>query len=70
MVAAFTQPRITLYPHTRDLRVSIGGSALTDTIRDIELRELDYPLQQYIPRDALRMGLMTASGSKTLPLEG
>ncbi|MFS8151265.1 DUF427 domain-containing protein [Vreelandella titanicae] len=58
MLTAFTQPRTT----TRHVRVIIGGSVLTVTT---EFLELDYPLQQYIPRDDLRMDLMAAFVSET-----
>ncbi|MGP9768787.1 hypothetical protein ACT3UM_23990 [Halomonas sp. AOP13-D3-9] len=62
MLTAFTQFRIT----TRHTRVSIVGSVLTDITSDIELelRELGYPLQEYIPCDDLRRDLMTAFGSE------
>ncbi|WP_447043802.1 DUF427 domain-containing protein [Vreelandella sp. H-I2] len=49
----------------------MGGSVLTDTTSDINLRELDYTPRQYCIRDELRMNLQMASNSKThSPLEG
>ena len=44
------EPRITLHPHARRVRVVIDGTELADTTRAIELRERGYPPRQYLPR--------------------
>jgi uncharacterized protein (DUF427 family) len=55
------EPRITLHPHSHRVRVVIDGTVLADTTRAIELRERGYPPRQYIPRDDVRMDLLTPS---------
>ena len=59
------EPRITLHPHSRRVRVVIDGTVLADTTRAIELRERGYPPRQYLPRDDVRMDLLTPSDTVT-----
>ena len=65
------ESRITLHPHSRRVRVVIYGTELADTTRAIELRERGYPLRQYLPRDDVRMDLLTSSDTVThCPFKG
>ncbi|WP_290783914.1 DUF427 domain-containing protein [Halomonas sp.] len=59
------ESRITLHPHSRRVQVVIDGTELADTTRAIELRERGYPPRQYIPRDDVRMDLLTSSDTVT-----
>ncbi|MGJ7459710.1 DUF427 domain-containing protein [Halomonas sp. MA07-2] len=66
-----TEPRIKLHPNSRRVQVAIDGTLLADTTRAIELRERGYPPRQYIPRDDVRMELLTPSETVThCPLKG
>lgn len=66
-----TEPRITLHPHSRRVRVVIDGTELADTTRAIELRERGYPPRQYLPRDDVRLDLLTPSNTVThCPFKG
>ena len=66
-----SEPRITLHPHSRRVRVVIDGTLLPDTTRAIELRERGYPPRQYLPRDDVRMDLLTPSDTEThCPFKG
>jgi len=65
------EPRITLHPHSRRVRVIIDGTFLADTTRAIELRERDYPPRQYLLRDDVRMDLLAPSDTVThCPFKG
>lgn len=71
MAPASSEPRITLHPHDRRVRVVIDGTPLADTTRAIELRERGYTPRQYIPRDDVRMDLLTPSETVThCPFKG
>ncbi|MBZ0329654.1 DUF427 domain-containing protein [Halomonas sp. ANAO-440] len=71
MATASTEPRITLHPHARRVRVILDGTPLADTTRAIELRERGYPPRQYLPRDDVRMDLLTRSDTVThCPFKG
>ncbi|MBD3896456.1 DUF427 domain-containing protein [Halomonas sp. ML-15] len=71
MPTASTEPRITLHPHARRVRVIIDGTLLADTTRAIELRERGYPPRQYLPRDDVQMDLLTRSDTVThCPFKG
>ncbi|APX94198.1 hypothetical protein BWR19_15335 [Halomonas sp. 1513] len=71
MATASTEPRITLHPHARRVRVIIDGTLLADTTRAIELRERGYPPRQYIPHEDVRMELLMASDTVThCPFKG
>ncbi len=63
--------RITLHPHARRVRAAIYGTELADTTRAVELRERGYPPRQYLPRDDVRMDLLTPSDTLThCPFKG
>ncbi|PMR68923.1 DUF427 domain-containing protein [Halomonas heilongjiangensis] len=65
------EPRITLHPHHRRVWVKIGDTLLADTTRAIELRERGYQLRQYIPREDVRMDLLSRSETVTqCPFKG
>ncbi|MDN3521864.1 DUF427 domain-containing protein [Halomonas ramblicola] len=65
------EPRITLHPHDRRVRVTIGDTLLADTTRAIELRERGYPPRQYLPREDVRMELLTPADTVThCPFKG
>ncbi|MCL7940478.1 DUF427 domain-containing protein [Halomonas sp. ATCH28] len=65
------EPRITLHPHSSRVRVVIDGTLLADTTHAIELRERGYPPRQYLPRDDVRMDLLTPSETVTYcPFKG
>ncbi|WP_431025401.1 DUF427 domain-containing protein [Halomonas sp. H5] len=71
MATDSTEPRITLHPHSRRVRVTIDGTLIADTTRAIELRERGYPPRQYLPRDDVRMELLTPSETRThCPFKG
>ncbi|MBS9403571.1 DUF427 domain-containing protein [Halomonas sp. TRM85114] len=63
MTTDSTEPR--LHPHERRLQVKIDGTLLADTTQAIELRERGYPLRQYLPREEVRIDLLTRS--ETVP---
>lgn len=66
-----SESRITLHPHSQRMRVVIDGTLLADTTRAIELRERGYPPRQYLPRDDVRMDLLTPSDTVThCPFKG
>jgi len=65
------EPRITLHPHSRRVRVVIDDTLLADTIHAIELRERGYPPRQYLPREDVRMDWLTPSQTEThCPFKG
>jgi uncharacterized protein (DUF427 family) len=65
------EPRIKLHPHSRRVQVRIDDTLLADTTRAIELCERGYPPRQYVPRDDVRMGLLTPSETVThCPFKG
>jgi len=71
MATDASEPRITLYPHSNRVQVVIDGTRLADTTRAIELRERGYPPRQYIPRDDVRMDLLTPAETFThCPFKG
>lgn len=65
------EPRITLHPHSRRVRIVIDGTVLADTTRAIELCERGYPPRQYLLRDDVRMDFLTGSDTAThCPFKG
>ncbi|WP_163558204.1 DUF427 domain-containing protein [Halomonas sp. NO4] len=71
MATAPSESRITLHPHDRRVHAIIDGTLIADTTRAIELRERGYPPRQYIPRDDVRMDLLTPSETVThCPFKG
>ncbi len=66
-----SEPRITLHPHSSRVGVVIDGTLLADTTSAIELRERGYPPRQYLPREDVRMDLLTPSETEThCPFKG
>ncbi|WP_168014125.1 DUF427 domain-containing protein [Halomonas salinarum] len=71
MATASSEPCIILHPHDRRVQVRIGDRLLADTTRAVELRERGYPPRQYLPRDDVRMDLLTHSETVThCPFKG
>lgn len=65
------EPRIILEPQSRRVQVRLGDTVIADTTRAIELRERGYPPRQYIPREDVRMELLTPSATVThCPFKG
>ncbi|QFU02906.1 hypothetical protein FIU83_14765 [Halomonas sp. THAF5a] len=70
-MADTSEPRITLHPHERRVRVVIDGTLLADTTRAIELRETGYPPRLYLPREDVRMDRLTPTETSThCPFKG
>lgn len=66
-----TEPRITLHPYERRVQVKDGDTLLADTTRALELRERGYPPRLYLPREDVRMGLLSRSDTVThCPFKG
>lgn len=59
------EPRITLYPHTRRVRIFAGDTLIADTRNGIELCERGYPHRQYIPREDVDMSKPSMSSTVT-----
>ncbi|MBB3190605.1 DUF427 domain-containing protein [Halomonas cerina] len=65
------EPRITLHPHTRRVRIFDGDTLIADTQNAIELRERGYPHRQYVPRGDVDMSKLTVSSTVThCPFKG
>ncbi len=65
MPTASSVPRIILHPHDCRVQVRVGDTLIADTTCAIELRECDYPPRQYLPREDVRMDLLTLSDTLT-----
>ncbi|MBB3139342.1 DUF427 domain-containing protein [Halomonas organivorans] len=66
-----TEPRITLHPHTRRVRILAGDTLIADTCSAIELREKGYPHRQYLPREDVDMSRLSISSTVThCPFKG
>ena len=64
-------PRITLHPHDRRVRILDGDTLVADTRQAIELREPDYPHRQYVPREDVDMSQLSVSSTVThCPFKG
>lgn len=57
--------RIRCLPSTRHVVVEIGGEVVADTHRPMLLVETNLPPRWYLPREDVRMDLMTASDTRT-----
>jgi uncharacterized protein (DUF427 family) len=51
--------RISTYPSHRHVRVESGGVVLADSTRAVELHETGLPVRYYLPREDVRMDLLT-----------
>ncbi|SNY96875.1 DUF427 domain-containing protein [Halomonas sp. hl-4] len=64
-------PRITLHPVSQRVQVHVDGKLLADSTNALELRETGYPPRHYIPREDVRMDLLTPSKTTThCPFKG
>ncbi|SER90522.1 Uncharacterized conserved protein, DUF427 family [Vreelandella subterranea] len=64
-------PRIELHPVNQRVQVHVDGTLLADSTNPLELRERGYPPRHYLPRDDVRMDLLTISETKTYcPFKG
>ena len=62
---------ITLHPSQQRLQVRVDGILLADSTNALELREHGYPPRHYLPRDDVRMDLLTTSETTTYcPFKG
>ena len=57
--------RIDVEPSAARVRVEFGGEVVADSTRVLVMREADYPLVHYFPRDDVRMDLLTRTGHTT-----
>lgn len=57
--------RIDVLRSDRHVRVEVGGVVVADTIRPVALIETSLPVRWYVPREDVRMELLTASDSHT-----
>ncbi|WP_254436381.1 DUF427 domain-containing protein [Vreelandella aquamarina] len=63
--------RITLHPSQQRMQVRVDGILLADSTNALELREHGYPPRHYLPRDDVRMDLLTTSETTTYcPFKG
>lgn len=64
-------PRIELHPVNQRVQVRVDGKLLADSTNTLELRERGYPPRHYIPREDVRMDLLTLSETAThCPFKG
>lgn len=71
MVDHSTEPRITLHPHSRRVRILAGDTLIADIRNGIELRESGYPHRQYVPREDVDMSNLSVSATVThCPFKG
>ena len=62
---------IEIRPEGRRVRVMAGGQVIAQTTRALSLQEASYPAVLYIPRDDVRMELLTPSTTTThCPFKG
>ena len=57
--------RIDVDPGAARVRVEFGGEVVADSARALVMREGDYPLVHYFPRDDVRMDLLTPTEHAT-----
>ena len=66
-----TEPRITLHPHSRRVRILVDDTLIADSCNTIELRERGYPPRQYLPRADVDMSKLSVSSTVThCPFKG
>ncbi|MCZ0925858.1 DUF427 domain-containing protein [Halomonas janggokensis] len=64
-------PRIELHPVNQRVQVHVEGKLLADSTQALELREQGYSPRHYIPREDVRMDLLTLSETTThCPFKG
>jgi len=56
---------ITIQPSLDRVTVKLAGQAIAESTRALTLREAKYPPVQYIPKDDVRMDLLTPTETKT-----
>jgi uncharacterized protein (DUF427 family) len=56
---AFTAHRISTHPSEHRIRVELNGEVLADSTRAIALEETELPTRYYLPREDVRMELLT-----------
>lgn len=70
-MADHTEPRITLHPHSRRVRILDGDTLIADTRNAIELCEKGYPHRHYIPKGDVDMAKLSISSTVThCPFKG
>lgn len=52
---------ITIGPASKRVVVTVGDSAIADTVKALTLREANYPAVQYVPRDDADMSALVRS---------
>jgi uncharacterized protein (DUF427 family) len=57
--------RIDVLRSDRHVRVSVGDTLLAESARPVALFETGLPVRWYLPREDVRMDLLTPSGSRT-----
>jgi uncharacterized protein (DUF427 family) len=58
--------RLDVLPSDRHVVVSLGGQTLADTRRAVAVYESHIPVRWYVPRDDVRLDLLTASDSRSV----
>jgi uncharacterized protein (DUF427 family) len=53
--------KVTTHPTTRHVVVTLGGEVLAESRRAVALEETGLPTRYYLPREDVRMELLTAS---------
>lgn len=57
--------RVDVLPSSRHVQVEIEGTVVADTRRPVLLFETHLPVRYYIPREDVRLDLLTPTGSRT-----
>ena len=69
--AAYPDHTIDVSPHEGRVSVRLGGAVVADTERALALREADYPVALYVPREDCRMERFEATDRSThCPFKG
>jgi uncharacterized protein (DUF427 family) len=63
--------RISTHPSTRHIRVELDGTVLAESDRAVELEETGLPNRYYLPREDVRVDLLTPSDTTShCPFKG